>query len=181
MEDYGWVDIETFSRYDLKEVGADVYSRNCEIILASYAYGLEDVQLWEVGQNPSEVKEMLAMSSINVAHNVWFEFNVFKHTGWCKRPISDWHCTMAQAHSHTLPASLDMLGRAMGLPKELQKLADGRKLMRLFCKPQRDGSRIQPVDLPEEWECFRQYAIGDTVTMRECYKLMPRINFDACR
>lgn len=180
MDDYGWIDIETFSRYDLKEVGADVYSRNCEIILASYAYGLEDVSLWEIGQNPAEVKEMLALSKINIAHNVWFEFNVFKHTGWCTRPVSDWHCTMAQAHAHSLPAGLDMLCRAMGLPQHLCKLTDGTKLIRLFCKPQRNGKQVTKIDLPDEWEQFRQYAIRDIVAMRENYMRMPRINLDAC-
>jgi len=180
MDDFGWIDIETFSRYDLKEVGADVYSRNCEIILAAYAYGLEDVSLWEVGQNPAEVKELLLMSQINVAHNVWFEYNVFKNTGWCNRPISDWHCTMAQAHAHSLPAGLDLLGRALGLPEDLRKKTDGNRLIRLFCKLQRGGNRLTKTDLPEEWNRFRKYAIGDVVSMREVYKRMPRINLDAC-
>jgi len=180
VDDFGWVDIETYSRYDLKEVGADVYSRNCEIILASYAWGLDDINLWEVGQNPAEVKEMLAMSRINIAHNVWFEFNVFKRAGWCNRPISDWHCTMAQAHAHSLPGKLSILGKTLGLPDDLQKKGDGLRLIRLFCKPQRGGGRLTKLDLPEEWERFRQYAIGDTVTLREVYKRMPRINLDAC-
>lgn len=179
MDDFGWIDIETFSRYDLKEVGADVYSRNCEIILAAYAYGLEDVSLWEVGQNPAEVKELLAMAERIIAHNAWFERLCFRRAGWCNRPIDDWHCTMAQAHAHSLPAALDMLGRAMGLPQEQQKISGGKKLMRLFSKPQRGGNRLTKIDLPQEWSQFRIYAVGDVTAMRECYKLMPRINLDA--
>lgn len=181
MDDFGWIDIETYSKLDLKKVGAYVYSRHCEIILAGYAYGLEPVEIWEVGMNPAPVKELLALSRINVAHNVWFEFNCLEHAGWCDRPVSDWHCTMAQAYAHQLPASLEALGRAMGLPQDKRKKANGLKLMRLFSKPQRDGTRNTKVDLPLEWDEFRTYAMGDVTTMRENYKRMPRVNLDVPR
>ena len=178
MDDFGWIDIETYSELDLKEVGAYVYSRNCEIILAGYAYGLEPVELWEIGMDPSPVKEMLAMVRVNIAHNVWFDRNCLGHAGWCNRPVSDWHCTMAQAYAHQLPASLEALGRAMGLPLDERKKANGKKLIRLFCKPQHGGIRYTKQDLPLEWDEFRTYAKGDVTAMREIYRRMPRVNLD---
>lgn len=181
MVDLGYIDVETYSRYDLKEVGADVYSRNCEIILASYAYNDEPVQLWECGQNEAEVKELLAMADLRIAHNVWFEYHVLKRARWCNRPIEDWHCTMAQAYAHCLPAKLELLGRAMGLPEDKLKVQGGNKLIRLFSKPQRNGNRLRKDNLPEEWDMFCKYGIGDCVTLREVFKRMPRVNLNVGR
>jgi DNA polymerase len=174
----GWIDCETFSKYNLPDVGTDVYSRNCEIILASFALNDDPVNLWEVGEDPSEVIELLSVADILIAHNVWFEFNVFEHADWCHRPIEDWHCTMAQAYAHCLPAKLEMLCRVLGVAEEDQK-KEGKKLINKFCKPQRKGNRLTKEHLPEEWEQFREYAVYDITSMRECYRRMPRVNLNA--
>lgn len=176
----GWNDVETFSKYDLRKCGTDVYARNCEPILVSYAPDEDDVRIWECGQNPAEVIDFLNDSDRNVAHNAWFEFNVYFRAGWCKRPIEDWGCTMAQALAHSLPGKLDILGRQLGLPKEEQKLAEGSRLIGKFCKPQRGGNRVTKKEEPEGWDRFKVYSGSDTIAMRSSYHKMPRVNLDAC-
>jgi len=176
----GWHDIETFSKLDLKQVGTDVYSRNCEVILFSYAVDDGSVRRWEAGQPKGEVNDFLHDVARLVAHNKWFEFNVLKNQGWCNRPGEDWGCTMAQALAHSLPGKLELLCRILGLPQEQQKLQTGQKLIRTFSKPQRNGHRNTAEDLPEDWENFGLYCDSDVISMRSSYKKMPRVNLDAC-
>lgn len=173
-----WLDTETFSTLDLKRVGADVYSRNCEIILAGLAVDKGPVKLWEVGEDPGWLLEELDRADQIVAHNAWFERNVLLRAGWCERPGEAWHCTMAQAFAHGMPAKLSTLCRFLGLPAHLQKMGDGDRLIRLFSKPQRGGKRLRKDDLPDEWAKFRRYQAHDIIAMRACYRNMPRVNLD---
>ncbi len=176
----GWLDIETFSKHKLDEVGTDVYSRECEVILAAFAFNDDPVSMWEIGQARGEFQDFLEEAEILVAHNVFFERNCLTRQGWTQRPREDWGCTMAQSFSHALPGALDQLCHFLGVPEDQQKKAEGKKLLRLFCNPQRGGKRYTKKDKPEEWGRFRIYGEFDVVSMRECYKRMPRVNFDAC-
>ena len=176
----GWVDIETYHpRLDVTEVGADRYAREAEIVLFSMALGDDDPMVWEVGDDPEGPIELLAKASRIVAHNSFFERNVFGRRGWCRRPVKDWGCTMAQAYAHGLPGGLDMLCKTLGLSEAQGKVADGKRLIRLFSKPQRGGIRLNKNDEPAEWAKFRAYVKQDVVAMRECYYRMPRVNLDA--
>ncbi len=176
----GWVDIETYHpRHDVTQVGTDVYARGCEIILLSGALDDADPFIWEVGDDPEQCREFLAKAKRIVAHNSFFERNCFGRQGWSKRPVTDWGCTMAQAFAHGLPGALDMLCRTLGLDQDKAKIADGKRLIRLFCKPQRGGIRLRKQDSPDEWAKFRSYVKQDVVAMRECYYKMPRTNYDA--
>ena len=64
----GWLDIETFSKHNLKDVGADVYSRDCEVIIAAFAFDDDPVNTWEVGQGRGEFKDFLEEAELLVAH-----------------------------------------------------------------------------------------------------------------
>lgn len=174
------MDIETFHpTLSVVDVGSDVYSRESEIILFCGAMDDGEPWVWEEGDDPAKPKKFLAKARRIVAHNCFFERNNLGRRGWSRRPIEDWGCTMAQAYAHGLPGGLDMLCRTLGLDEDKAKVADGKRLIRTFCKPQRGGLRLRKEDTPEDWAKFRSYVKQDVVAMRESYHKMPRVNLDA--
>ena len=92
--------------------------------------------------------------------------------------------TMVQAFAHSLPGSLEKLGSVLNIAEDQRKLADGKKLVRLFCMPQGEDfakkygtERATKQSHPAEWQRFVEYAAGDITTMREARRLMPSWNF----
>lgn len=170
-----FVDIETRSSLDLTKVGAYRYAEqdDTEVILLGYAFGEDPVVMWEIGDDPEEVVLALAMAERIVAHNAAFERLVLTAKDWTDRPTADWHCTMAQAFSHSLPGGLDQLCRFLGVADG--KIGGGKALMKIFCRPYH-GRFIAPDDQPERWHAFREYGRQDVVAMREAYRTMPRMN-----
>ncbi len=89
-----------------------------------------------------------------------------------------WRDTMVQAFAHGCPGALEKLGWMLRLNQEDKKqTAEGKKLIRLFCMPQKDGSRNTRDTHPAEWQKFIQYAGQDIVTMREAHRKLPKWNY----
>lgn len=88
-------------------------------------------------------------------------------------PISQWRDTMLHALYCGYPASLDAVGKALGLSEDKRKLQTGKALIRTFCVPckptARNGgrTRVLPRHEPEKWELFKQYNQQDVVTEME--------------
>jgi len=132
--------------------------------------GPPPAQLIEILQDPAITKK---------AHNAQFDFLAFQkllprhgfHLGG-RLTLDDWECTMVQALGCSLPASLSDLGAVLGLPEDQRKLADGKKLIRLFCIPQYDKKTdsyywADHTSHPDEWARFEQYALQDTLTLAQ--------------
>ena len=61
-----------------------------------------------------------------------------------------------------LPLGLGKIGKVLNL--EEQKLTVGKKLIKLFCTPDSDGSQVPPGSIPEDWDLFKQYNKRDVET-----------------
>ena len=79
------------------------------------------VKTWTGGPIPwifNKVMSEPAAATI-VAHNYLFEFNLYHEKlvpqGWPPIPLTHWSCTMARSLVAGYPASLDLVGRALGL------------------------------------------------------------------
>lgn len=179
-----WLDLETFSEVPIKN-GTYAYAQNCEIMLFGYAVEDEDpvvVDLTAGDELPMELLYYLGASDCEKwAHNSMFDRNVMRfQLPEYAPPIRQWRDTMIQAYTHGLPGSLDKLGNILGLPPDQQKLKDGKKLIQLFCKPRPKNSKIPRATRlthPEEWERFKEYLVGDIVSMRATGKRMPKVNY----
>lgn len=107
--------------------------------------------------------------------NTWLE-----RQGRAPIPLSRWHCTMAHASYCGYPGSLAMVGEAIGLPEDQQKMAVGKALIRKFCVPQKPNKshpepwRVKPADEPEKWELFKTYCRQDVATEREIERRLTR-------
>lgn len=204
-----WHDIETFSRVPIKH-GTHRYAEAAEVLLWSFADGDDIVRVWDLvnftlhwedeisglwRERPiNEMPVELALVLESQQTLVWFhnggqfDFPVLDRAQpwFAKRvPWSRRRDTMIQAYAHGMPGSLDKLGEVLGIAEDKRKIADGKKLVRLFCLPQNEAfikrygtDRATKQTHPEEWQRFIEYAAGDIVTMREAHRLLPKWNLN---
>lgn len=186
------MDLETYNCADIR-VGTYKYAETAEVILFTYAIDDGPVGCWDLTTHPgidnmprdlfdAIIKVQRGESTIT-AHNSMFDRNVLRLGNLkIEIPIARWRDTMVQAYCHALPGSLDALGKVLGLPQDQQKLADGKALIRRFCKPAPRNHKADRYDQhthPEQWAAFVEYAKQDISAMRECHKRMPTWNWEA--
>ncbi len=175
-------DIETFSSTNLPSVGVHKYAEaeDFEILLFGYAFDDGQVQVVDLASGeelPQDVLDALWDDSVEkVAHNAAFERTCIGafFDRYC--PPEQWFDTMILAVNCGLPASLDAVGSALGLPEDLAKMKIGKQLIREFslpCRPtKKNGMRTRnlPEHDPENWDTYKEYNGRDVETEREIYK-----------
>lgn len=184
MIKFCYIDTETRARVDINE-GTDRYARDAELTVVTWALDDEPVRCWDVLDEPTTpvhlVQQIKDLDIIFVAHSASFDIEIltrcipeFKHVS-----IVRFWDTRAQAYAHGLPGSLELLAKVLDVPGDLQKMAaEGKALIQVFCVPQgADEHFISPLDEPEKWRLFKDYAIRDTETLREVHKRLPTNNF----
>ena len=149
------IDFETRSAADLSTCGAAAYAEHpsTEVIcLAVKHHGQEpviwfspdfrfpDCPAWAALPiiNDATLRQMIAEADVIEAHNMNFEFNVWKYTmpryGFAtKLPLAKLRCSAAKAASCGLPRSLEDACNAIGVAQ--RKDAEGATLMKKLCVP----------------------------------------------
>ena len=185
MKQFLYYDTETFGTEDLRKVGSYKYAdNNMEIMIVAYALGEQPVQTWDVSNHPEPMPKDLKDAFDNpdymiIAHNAPFD-RIQTDAFFQKIPVERWHCTMAQALSHGLPASLDMLGKVLGLSDDTKKMDAGKKLINKFCKPAPNShraTRYTKANAESDWSDFVEYARRDVEALREIHKRLPTWNY----
>ena len=176
-----FIDTETRARTPI-ERGNDLYTRDAECRIVTFAIDDRPTVLWEPWHDPAIPAELaIAISDpkvLFIAHNAVFDMFILLRCLGINIPLKRWRCTRAQAYAHGLPGSLETLGVVLGLPLDQQKLIDDGKLIHTFCVPQAATDRfIEPWEAPKDWERFCNYAIRDTDALREIYKRLPSHNY----
>lgn len=182
-----WLDRETFSEDNLKEVGTYRYAETAEDLLISYAIDDGPVQVWDCTCEPipADLQQAMAEAPEVIAHNAAFDKAIHNGPRQAHLPrieLTRWRCSMAQALSHALPASLGDLCTVLKVPEDQAKNKEGKKLIQLFTRPQPANRKVQRATRlthPAEWERFKVYAADDITAMRECVRRMPTWNWDA--
>lgn len=180
------VDVETYSSVNLADCGAYKYaeSEDFEVLLFGYSvdFGEPEVIDLACGENiPMEIVIMLFDPTVRKhAFNAAFEWitlsRYFKLTrkeqlAWARQ----WHCTMIHAYYLGYAGNLDMVGKAVGLPEDKQKLATGKALIRYFSCPVKatktNGGRTRnlPHHDPEKWDLYKEYNRMDVVAETNIY------------
>lgn len=193
------VDIETFSDVDITKAGLYKYAQSpaFDILLIAWAVDDGPVRIVDLTVDPgAEGAGREYQNLMDFYHDLYDPANAlhaynaaFEHyciNTWLERqgrapiPLSRWHCTMAHASYCGYPGSLAMVGEAIGLPEDQQKMAVGKALIRKFCVPQKPNKthpepwRVRPADEPEKWELFKTYCRQDVATEREIEKRLAR-------
>lgn len=175
------IDIETKSSVDISKAGAYKYAQSPDFEILLFAYQADDapVQIIDLAQGeglPGEICSALSDPCvIKHAYNAAFEWYCLNRAGY-GTPLEQWRCTMAHGLYCGYAAGLDATGKAIGLPRDMQKLTAGKALIRYFCVPckptKSNGGRTWnlPEHTPEKWELFKEYCKQDVVTEREILK-----------
>lgn len=187
------VDWESYSSVDIRSGGAFRYvdSPDFEIMLAAYSADGRAVKVFDlkteahddplydphdVNQLPPELRTILTNPDYLIyAHNAQFERLCIRKMWGLDLPISRFRCVMVHGLYCGLPGSLSDVGAALHIPEDKRKLAAGKALINLFCKPvsRKDGrTRIMPWDEPEKWELFKEYCAQDVVAEMEHERLL---------
>lgn len=169
------IDLETYSKVDLKECGLRRYSRDStsKILMANYAFDDGPVNLIEMHRRslPKALIEAFRDPQVKkIAHNAQFEIEMIENVWGIPLDRSQWWCTMVMALSLGLPAQLGQLAKdALKLPPRYQKDKRGDALMKMFSFP---NSKATPDTHPKEWEEYCQYGSQDVVTEQKVYKIL---------
>lgn len=168
-------DVETTSTVGLKQAGTHRYAETAKLLLFAYAIGDGEVRCWDAVHDPmpTALRDALHDPACTlVFHNAAFDRVILNHVFKHEFAVERFHCTMARAYAHGMPGKLETLGNVLGLEADQKKIADGQRLMRLFCE-----KHESPLKYPEEWLRFIEYCVNDVVAMREVYKRLPRVNY----
>lgn len=170
-----FIDLETYSDIDIGKYGAYRYvdSPAFCILLLAYGWDEQPIQVVDLAHGeviPDEVAKAIKgeIDVELVAHNAAFERLCLRKHFNIQRPLYKWTCTMIQAARCGLPLSLADVGKALGLKD--QKMTEGKKLIQLFCCPNKQGRKVHPDDYPEQWETFCEYCRRDVEVERDIYK-----------
>jgi len=192
-----WGDTETFCETPIKW-GTYRYAEKVEVMLFSWAIDDGPASVWDLAAG-EPCPEALRAAAHNPECLVWFQ-NLDKFDGpvmdkalpWFTAavPIERRRDTMVQAYCHSLPGNLEMMCAALGVEDDKSKSKEGKRLIRLFCMPQKSAPLLRGITLlddgswratrtshPQEWEEFKAYAVQDIVAMRECNRRMPTWNY----
>lgn len=154
------IDIETYSDYNLSDVGVYKYvdSPNFKILLFAYAINDGDVQVVDLehGEDiPKDIEIMLFNPEIvKSAFNAQFErVCLNKHF---KEDTVNWECTMIKAWSCGINGGLASVGDAIGLSEDNQKMKEGKALINKYCTL--NGNKNNDFS---DWEVFKEYCKRD--------------------
>jgi DNA polymerase len=190
------IDVESYSSVDLAKSGVYKYAEaeDFEIILFGYSADGGVVRVVDLANGetiPLEVLDALTDDSVEKwAFNANFEriclSRFLSDRGISLDPFADnhlssghpglarflnpesWRCSMVWSAYMGLPLSLENVGAVLGLEK--QKLAEGKDLIRYFCKPcaatAANGQRTRnlPKHASDKWAAFKAYNRRDVET-----------------
>ena len=138
-----FLDFETASVLDVREVGIHNYSTHPSTrpLMLGWAFDEDEVSLWEphTGQMPVEVQEALSSDVTKIAWNTPFERGIFHRCLGIWIPYEFWLDAMIWSRHLSLPGSLEKAGPAIGLPPNLLKIQDGKRLINKFSRPFHKG------------------------------------------
>lgn len=183
------IDVETKSEINIKDAGAYKYIHDAEefdILLMAWAFDNEPASVVDLTTEefPPQVKEaILSPEVVKYAHNANFERNAFKRYFGQDMPPEQWRCTLICAAYKGLPLNLDALSKALKLGDDKAKLADGKKLVKLFTTPNKPSKKNPDFwntkhTHPEEWIRFMEYCRMDVEAERAVHDIVGDIPDD---
>ena len=178
-----WCDLETFSPVPISQ-GTHRYAEKARVLLWGYKFENEPAKVWDIAQGepmPKDLKAALENPEfVTVWHNgAMFDTVVLKHALGIDLPLSRIDDTMVKAYSHSLPGSLSALCDVLRVPNDKAKDKDGRRLIRLFCVPDRNGHVQTHETRPEDWKRFVEYCRLDVEALAEIDQRLPEWNWQA--
>ena len=166
-------DAETYCELDLRKVGMDVYCRHSSFEVLMFSWHLQDYTQGVLFDNlyprrplPRNLHNLLTHPEVIIhAFNAAFERYVLGYGFDIWLPPEKFRCTMYHAWHLGFSGGLDDIGEQIPIPRDKQKLKEGKRLLHKFSKPaprNHKVNRYTPENAPEDWEKFKAYCVQDT-------------------
>ena len=157
------IDIETKSGNEIKYgVRKYVDSFDFEILLFAYSIDGGEVEVVDFTKGvdvPLEVNLALTDPSVTkIAFNASFERTCISRAMRRPLPAEQWRDTMIWGMELGLPASLEQMAKYLKVPQ--QKDTEGKRLIRKYCIPKKNGSFCEEYE-GEDWQLFKSYVAQD--------------------
>ena len=157
------IDIETKSGNEIKYgVRKYVDSIDFEILLFAYSIDGGEVEVVDFTKGvdvPLEVNLALTDPSVTkIAFNASFERTCISRDMRRPLPAEQWRDTMIWGMELGLPASLEQMAKYLKVPQ--QKDTEGKRLIRKYCIPKKNGSFCEEYE-GEDWQLFKSYVAQD--------------------
>jgi DNA polymerase len=174
------IDIETRSRVSIKTSGVYRYVEcpDFKVLIIAYtpirrypggATKLGRVRTLDLNdyEEVSQFRKMLVDPRFQKhAYNANFERIALSR--WYGLPAGtyidpeNWHCSAIRCNVNGVYGTLDEVARALKAP--IRKDPEGKRLIKLFSIPQRNGQFIEPDEAPQDFDKFGVYCIQDVKT-----------------
>lgn len=160
------IDIETRSSIAIK-FGVRKYadSKDFKILLFAYSVDHGEIEVVDFAngeQLPTEISKALVNPKVKKsAFNAAFERTCIAKSRSEAMPPEQWRDTMIWGMELGLPASLEQMAKYLKVPQ--QKDTEGKRLIRKFCIPRKDGTFCEDFD-SEDWKLFKSYVKQDVRT-----------------
>lgn len=170
------IDLETYSSVDLVRSGVYPYTASLDFEILLFAYGVDEepveiIDLTKGEEIPWEIIEAIRDKKvIKRAFNAAFERVCLSTYLKEELKAESWRCTAVQAAAMGYPLSLEGAARALGL--QVQKMTEGRELIKFFTMPCKgtkfNGGRTRnsSFDNEEKWRTFKEYCKRDVEVER---------------
>jgi DNA polymerase len=171
MADLCFIDDETRSPLDVTAVGAGRYSRECKVIIVTYALDDGPIKEWSVKSFDEELDWKKAPAELRKHKGKFVAFNsafdrqtMVRGIRNCPLEVEDFFDAAVQGAAANLPRTLDAAAKVCG---HVGKNEDGKALIKMFC----DTARTETPDShPVEWAAFLDYAKVDIDALRAVWK-----------
>jgi DNA polymerase bacteriophage-type len=176
------IDFETRCTVNIK-AGASRYSQEAEVMCLSYSLdGGMNVSTWYPGQpDPQDLFDAIEKGIPVFAHNASFEICIWRNVmvakyGWPEIGDKQWRCTMSEALAAGLPKGLEKI--ADGLELTVKKDMAGRRMMLKMAKPRRPTKKDASVwhEKPEEKIKLYAYCEQDVISEIAVHNAVPRLS-----
>lgn len=177
------LDFETYSEAELsgeKSVGLWNYfnHKSTALLMMAYAFDEGEVKIWfPTEPMPAPLRTAFDNPRVQIAaFNSAFERYALQYKLATTIPASRFEDPQPSARYLSLPGNLDECSEILGLPQDMAKDKEGKRLINLFCKPVRlKKKRGQPQEWgrndatthPADWALFVSYCKQDVVAERE--------------
>ena len=192
------LDIESFSRQDLKKGGMAKYAEHesTDILCACWAFDDGPVSAWIPSADQSFLDELqplypwgalyagdeCPLDTRHVEVHAWnaaFERCVLngpagRRYGFPHLEIGQMYCSMVNARVHGLPGALVDAANAVNAP--IKKRLAGMNAMRYLCKPRKDGTRPTIAEERKRFLELIPYCADDVASERAVDGIVPRMS-----
>jgi len=187
-----WIDFESRSMCNLKQVGLDVYAQHpsTEVLMLAWAFDDEEVQLWEPQLDPMPERLKAGLLDPTIQKAAWnynFERDILRFKLGINTPLECWYDPSVLCSYMSLPIGLDRAGDALDIDqKKIHTVGDNR-LTKIFSAPSKALKKMikeghPPVYFkdwnthPAEWAAFCEYCKRDVEAERAVHYAAVSLN-----